>query len=596
MSLRSESLANFLDYYHNNQNNDEQISLYTKKHNVEDLTIFTYGNIRKWKQISSIDACRGLILDKNFNVVSRGFDRFIPKFMDQTTLLLVKRATIKEDGSLMFMFKYNNKWMLSTMHDFADNNLPFANFTYEQLFMQIINQPLDKFAESLINQFPVDTQIMTFCFEMCSLENKVIRKYTTPSLYLLTAFGHENANVEIKISKSIQLPPHVHHVKEIAFPEAFITYEQAVNMVKKISADDFTFEGFVLEIITETGIHQRIKIKNPYYLAQHILAYRGLPYVLPKLLVPLIVENMDKKIYENVIDSLDEIDKSFTSKEILNRINYCKLILAEEYENLSCAVKKVTENIGTDEIKISKKDYVEYLQLNYKEMFDRWKGFFIDMFEFVEIAQTNYQGFLNIFNNIFKNYVIKPDQIKRIFKYDDPFIDNNHGNKCCELTEEIANVYLQNLLDNGLQNDGMSLNSEICYCGHKMKIIRLRSDFSRYRKCHCGKAYGYLTYFGYNYLGVCTSTECLCTHEVNSLTIKPLGNSCMLFCKDLRLCIHEIMDNIISEGKFTKSDCYDTISKIINKPKKDTHMAKLGVTDCLNIIVNLKKEMNKINK
>lgn len=80
----------------------------------------------------------------------------------------------------------------------------------------------------------------------------------------------------------MSLPTNAHHITEIQFPPT-ITYLQAVEKVKELSKEDITFEGLVMEI-TVNGINQRIKIKNPYYLAQHTLAYRGMVISITKII------------------------------------------------------------------------------------------------------------------------------------------------------------------------------------------------------------------------------------------------------------------------------------------------------------------------
>lgn len=181
----------------------ERFGLYVCPHTTKNISILNYGKVRNWGEANALDACRGLILESTppYNVLSRGFDRFLPqtvsqhsKANDTNDVLKIARATVKEDGSLLFMFKYEGHWMLSTMHNFADGILPFDSQerTYAELFHEIIEQPLDVFAETLLAQFESDDWVLTFCFEMCSIYSRVIRLYPTPKLYLISAFGGEN--------------------------------------------------------------------------------------------------------------------------------------------------------------------------------------------------------------------------------------------------------------------------------------------------------------------------------------------------------------------------------------------------------------------
>jgi hypothetical protein len=158
MSVRSESIAILYNVLHDNDFSGmkEKFDLYSYPHPnpKENVTILNYGKINNPRQITVTDACRGLVVESTppYKLVSRGFDRFIP---NNTSSIIsnIKRATVKEDGSLIFVWKHNGKWFLSTMHNFADGKLPFADFTYGELFIQIIAQPLDTFANELLNQF-----------------------------------------------------------------------------------------------------------------------------------------------------------------------------------------------------------------------------------------------------------------------------------------------------------------------------------------------------------------------------------------------------------------------------------------------------------
>lgn len=613
MNTREGSINNFLNLENcHDVCNNSDYSLHIKYHSSLPLKIITYKNIKKWKETSPIDACRGLILNSVTNqVVSRGFDRFIPKHIDSNMTIEVKRATVKEDGSLIFLFKFNESWMLSTMHDFATNKLPFGNFTYEELFLQIIDQPLNMFAENLLKQFDDNKNIMTFCFEMCSTYNKIIRKYQNPCLYLISAFGGKNGNIEINIPKSIQLANNIHKVTEVDFNNV-ITYQELTNKVKEFSKTDYSFEGLVVEILTPDGKNQRIKVKNQYYLIQHTIVYRGWSNALPKILVPIIVDKLDENIYLNILDSLDESDKLFSSKEILKRINYCKNIINLEYEKLKNIINQIMFSDDKHMILNSKKNYVLYLSKHFLLDYKLWNSFFIDIYELIKKYDTNIGTDTNTdisILEIFNRHMTKQDQINKIFKYNDPFINNTHPSKYCMLTQELADLLLTDNCCNQINSahsthlvnqinhinhiNQMSSDPNICYCGSAMKIIRLRSDFARYKVCHCGENFGYLKYLGYNYLGVCSDYNCLCTHEVNKFTLQPLGYPCSEFCKNLRLNIHEIIDSMIKKG-LAKSECYKLISDIIKKDLEETHMAKLGISDCVKILLYLNGQNKNI--
>ena len=577
MEQRNKSIQAFYELMQTNSIESIQKShnLYVRKHSEHDIMIVNYGRFApgKIQRYTETDACRGLVISgtEPRNIISRGFDKFLPQNQNINAELKVTRATIKEDGSLIFMFKYQNKWFLSTMHDFADNQLPFSEMTYSELFLQIINQSLDEFAENLLNQFEEKEKdkIMTFCFEMCSVYNRVIRTYQIPTLFLLTIFGGASGSEEISIGQHIILPPNVKHLQEVKLfctsdLSKSLSLEEATDIVIKLTANDFTFEGVVLQ----TQNNLRVKVKNPYYLIQHTLKYRGWVKATPQMMVLLILDGMDKKIVQNVTKCLGN-DPIFEF-EMTERIHLYTERIEHEYNSITLVVNDL---VRTDFE--SKSEYMQYLQENYPNVFSVWRSLFVEIFSEIKYIKRHKSLPLN---NVFKKHLVK--NLDKIFTRSDYMLDINHPPHCCELTENNIPEDLKDFL-----NDGMSTSAELCYCGNKMNVVRLRNDLIRYRFCHCGKVFGYLTYCSGTYLGICTDKECLCTHEVNQTTLKPLGIPACVFCKNLRLAIHDMMD--LSE--LTKSECYDKISEIIGKPKEHAHMAKLGISDCMKVLVNFNK-------
>lgn len=585
ISNREKSINEFLKLVKNDDDNNPILQgLYTKRHPTEPLVIATYGKVKNIKKHTENDACRGLVLqttnDKNnsISVISRGFDRFIPKYRSPDEKLVVKRATIKEDGSLMFMFKYKDSWHLSTMHDFADNMLPFGDITYADLFCQIINQPLNNFAENLISQFERPDKVMTFCFEMCSPFNRIIKLYSKPTLFLLAVFGNDDfqshGSTEFIIPPNIALPENVQLVQTVDVPQN-ITFQDATNKVIELSRDDITFEGVVLECInpeSPTLEPVRVKVKNPFYLIQHTLKYRSWSKCTAQMMVPLILDKLDDIIINNVFSSLGGRDKVF-EYEIKERVEYFTQRIAKEYETILMVINQLV----TMEF-MTKADYAITLQTNYPNICKVWGSLFFEIFEDIKNVKKKNFYLLNI---TFKKHMIH--NIDKIFPID-PFIDKTHPNHCCEMTQENIPEDIQEF-----ENDGISKKSDRCYCGNKMIVHRLKNDVTRYRYCHCGSSFGYLTYGSGTWLSQCSDPECMCTHEVDQHTQKPLGKPACIFTKNLRLNVHELIDN----SELTKSECYDIISNITNKQKSDAHMARFGISDCIKVLLNFKIEEKK---
>lgn len=566
-----QTLRSLLDIHSLDELNKSH-NLYYKTHSNFDIAILHYGKSAHTNKTSNFDSCRGLVVELTppFKIVSRGFDRFTPKQEDLKTTLNVKKVTVKEDGSMMMMFKYDDKWMLSTMYDFADGPLAFSEKTYAELFMQIINQPLDDFANNLVDQFPNSNDIMTICFEMCSLENRVIKPYETPTLFLTSVYGSTDGNTEFDIPSGIVLCPNVNVVDQVEFPQTLTVAEAyaRVNEIAKSSQSNLMFEGVVVQTIDG----KRIKIKNSYYYTHHYLKYKGWTKCSPEIMVPLIIKDLDEQIITNVIESCPH-DRELVGRELRKRRDYYKHIMNLELEKIKLAVSTVMTNSENNSMQV--KNYAEALKQCDTNLFTLWSGLFFALFK----NKFDYNEYPKYFES----------NIKRVFDKSDPFLSTTHCKHCCEFTNDYATTIANNINQLDPLN-GRSTDPYMCHCGSPMKLTELRTELHRYMSCHCGENYGYLTYGCWTNIMLCTDPLCTCTHEVNTHTQKPLGLPASDLCKSLRLEIHEIMN---SSG-LSKDVCYDIIQKLIGRSKDETHMAKFNIDDCLKVLISLQSEINEV--
>ncbi len=555
--IREKSLENFFNLVKSANQNDlsKLAGIYTKEHNTLPLIIMSS---KKNYNSNETNACNGLILEKNTNkVVSRGFDKFISGYDDQKKYLSrtinITRSTIKEDGTLMFMFKYNDKWMLSTMYDFADSNVQFSNVTHEQLFNQIINQPLDEFAESLIKQFPKNANVMTFCFEMCSPNDIIIKEYQVSTLFLLGLYGGPTGSNEIQIPFDLKLPKNVKLLTEIHFDTKHIVTESftlgiAMEKVMELAKNDFSFEGIILETDTE-----KISVKNPYYLIQHNLKYKGWSHCTPQLLVPLILDKMHTRLLSNVSRALGN-DPVF-NYEVNERVNYCIDRIEREYETLITVIIQLSV--------IQFKSNVEYMQTlknQFPTIFSVWSSLFIEICEDIkDIRKKNCERF----NQIFRRHIV--NNLDKLF-LTDPFIDNKHTKFYCQMNQDNIPEDLEQY-----DNDGISTDPQKCYCGKKIIVKKLDYNVTRYKFCHCGAAFDYIIYNKGTYLGLCEDSECLCVNEVNQETKKLACIPASTMCKSLRLNVCELVNK---SNKLKKSECEELISKI----------PSFGISNCIKIL------------
>lgn len=567
IEARKKSLDKLYELLHKEsfESLKDKYDLYIKHHPTEKIAILHYGIIDDTNKGTDIDSCRGLIIETfpPYKIISHGFDRFLTKKENINTTVDIKKITVKEDGSLMFVFKYNDKFQLATMYDFADNILPLSGSkkTYSELFFEIIgNVSLDKFALDIFNQFEKPDQILTLCFEMCSLENHVIRPYPIPKLYLLAVFGGKDGLEEFHIPDDIVMPQNVELVKELVFEKNVMKISEINDKLLNYCKDNMLFEGIVI-LTSDFG---RIKLKNPYYKIHHKLKYYGFNKCTPELMVPLIFDNIDDIVIKNVVDALPH-DKIFIENQLKKRRDNYK--------------QKISEN------KIIFDELVNYVAkekiIGAKELIDKLTVYNATKFKIWKSALFNYVKHNDKYNheNEFKKTFLS--NMHNIFTdYDCTMLNKTHSNCACKMSLDYNPPSESENPD--VKNDGLSNDPHTCFCGSKMNLTELRTQILRYRYCHCNQKepYGFLTYLSWTHIMMCSNPTCLCTHEASQSTLEPYGIPASTYCKNLRLQIHEMMD----KSGLSKEDCYKKIMNITGKTEDEAHMAKFGISDCIKVL------------
>ncbi len=468
---------------------------------------------------------------------------------------------------------------------------------------------------------------------MYSIYNRVVGKYDVPTLFLLAIFdnNHEyiippidlNAIVEsgnvkhlvevevevnvdhnIMTSRGASYPSNTidHPPNTISHPSngRMINIKDIFSKIAEYSKHNICFEGFVLQIIQPDHSITRIKIKNPYYLVQHTLKYRGWVKATAELLIPLIIDDMHDVILSNCSNN-----NNINNREIRKRIDYYIGIINNEKNKILEEISFCVSSNRTD-----RKEYIE--RLNNKNLLNTWGSLLLKIFDKSTDTILTSNEIDDIIHQQYKTHLKK--MLKNIPEFNDnPFIDHKHDILNCNRT---PNKEYMIMMSNDFINDGLSIqpqthcsssgpstscssisssspnysqisnNKYYCYCGCMIIATRLRYDHTIYKICRCGTNYGIKTYKSGTMLMICENNECCCTHEIklsNNGTYVPLGIPSSTFFKSLRLQIHEIINQTKHK---TKDECYTMISNIINKPRKQTHMALLGITDCMKIIDN----------
>lgn len=248
------------------------------------LVILNYDQIESPKTHPVIRECRALVLHKHTKeIVAKSFNRFFNWGEVQEELALFDFSDFvvdsKEDGSLAVIYHFDGRWHANTRGSFALDNMQFQDFTWQEGFCKALGiSGLHELNGRL-------DESLTYVAEFCSPWNKVVRKYDTPCMYLLTAFRKE---VEL-------LPEQVDVLSELFLrPKRynFCGIEEIQAFLQEQAATDATFEGVVIR--DRHG--RRYKIKSSTYLGLHRLRGEGDNVWNPKHLLPFVLAGEESEL------------------------------------------------------------------------------------------------------------------------------------------------------------------------------------------------------------------------------------------------------------------------------------------------------------
>ena len=211
--------------------------------------------------LPEVQECRGIVLEKDtWKVLSCSFFKFFNSEEGNAHKIDWDTARVLEklDGSLITLYFYNGIWYTATtgtaLGEGEVNNKTGTTFS-------------DLFWETVIEKYGLDISKLNknfcYCFELCSPYNIVVKPHGESSATLLTVRNLET-------------------LKEVSFDELTAIAESlGVPRVKAydLNAKDVgtllrTFENMIWHdegYVVVDANHNRVKIKNPAYVAVHHL-------------------------------------------------------------------------------------------------------------------------------------------------------------------------------------------------------------------------------------------------------------------------------------------------------------------------------------
>lgn len=219
-----------------------------------DFVLFSYSQIDSDFSNPIVQECRGIILDKYFNIVCFPFTKFFNVQEQNAAQIDWSTARVQEkiDGSIIKLWYYNGQWRIST-------NGTINAFNAE---LQLKNETMNSYGDLFASVFPIDVYGIldkgyTYMFELVSPLNKVVIPYSETKIYHIGTrdnFTLNELDVDIEIEKPRQYN--------------LFSLDDCLNSAEQLP---FNEEGYVVV----DANYNRVKIKSPAYVAAHHLKNNG---------------------------------------------------------------------------------------------------------------------------------------------------------------------------------------------------------------------------------------------------------------------------------------------------------------------------------
>ncbi|MCL2427437.1 MAG: hypothetical protein FWD05_14015 [Oscillospiraceae bacterium] len=271
-----------------------------------EFTILKYSQIHSDMSLEIVRECRGLIIDKELNPVCVPFFKFANYGEPYADIIDWSTACIQEklDGSLIKVWNYNGKWIVSTNNTiFAEKAMLFAKGeadcvykNYAELFRAAANKTQLDFCKL--------NPRYTYMFELTSPYNRIVVPHKEIEITHIGTRDNDTLQ-EIDADSGIKKPK-VYQFNNI---------DDLISMASTLKYWD---EGYV---VCDAN-YNRIKVKSPAYVAIH--------HLVGTLSDKRIIELIRKNEVEEFLIYFPEY-KSYVDK-LLNMIASFELCIAQILE------------------------------------------------------------------------------------------------------------------------------------------------------------------------------------------------------------------------------------------------------------------------
>lgn len=328
---------NLLKFIQNNPNWKTILSLppYCLKYDEKTINGKNYL-LLKYNQIESdfteaiVKECRGIILRLNdLKIVCYPFNKFFNygDIKADTINFQTSKSQEKIDGSIIKMW-YDEEWIIST-NGKIDANEPknTDGISFKELFLISLKNHLNN-DEIKLNNFYDELNKhhnYTYIFELVHPMIRNIVRYNNPDIRHIGTRNNDTFE-ELNIDIGIEKPKEYH----------FNSIEDIVKMSKTLSLNE---EGYV---VVDSNWN-RIKIKNPAYVAAHYLKNNGV--ISAKRAMDIILAGETDEFlllfpeFTNYFNNISDIFNSFLTT-VQKDIDEYKNMVFDNKKELSIYAKK----------------------------------------------------------------------------------------------------------------------------------------------------------------------------------------------------------------------------------------------------------------
>lgn len=242
----------------------------------EGLIVLNYDQIESPKTNPLVVECRSLIIDEDFNIISRSFDRFFNYGEAEATFNPEGAVAYEKiDGSLIKIYNWKGVWYVSTRGTaFAESKVNGWDITFKEMVFKALNLTSEEGFQARCNDYLGKPS--TYIFEVTGLENRVVTRYNGYTLWFLASRYNWCGDY-----KDVFLSMITEFGAKLPKKFKFSSVEGCIETAKHLT--DLQ-EGYVMY---ENGIPV-CKVKSPAYVAVHHIRGEGLN---PKRIAELVVIN-----------------------------------------------------------------------------------------------------------------------------------------------------------------------------------------------------------------------------------------------------------------------------------------------------------------